>query len=136
MSRWQRYFYHGCRLILGGVFLYAGALKAADVAAFAGKVDAYRLLPHLGAVLVAATLPYVEALAGGLLLAERKVRPAALVAGGLTLAFMAALASVILRGLPIDCGCFRGATAPPVALLRDAGLVALAAAVYRLRGKL
>lgn len=134
-----RFAYHLCRLLLGGVFFYAGVVKVADPVALARQVGAYRILPVQGAILVAATLPFVETLAGGLLLANRKVRPAALVAGALSLVFMAALASLLLRGLQIDCGCFntlgKGAT-PAVALLRDAGLLLLAAATYGLRGKM
>ena len=33
------------RLVLGGVFLYAGFVKIADPTAFAGAIAAYRLLP-------------------------------------------------------------------------------------------
>jgi len=140
MKRGTRFAYHLCRLLLGGVFFYAGVVKVADPAAFARQVGAYRILPVQGAILVAATLPYVEALAGGLLLVNRKVRPAALVAGALTLVFMAVLVSLLLRGLQIDCGCFnalgKAGTGPSLALLRDTGLLLLAIATYRLRGKL
>ncbi len=138
MSRWMRILYHLCRLSLGGLFVWAGLVKSADVTAFAGSVAAYGLLPYAGNYLVAATLPYVEVLAGALLLANRKVRPAALLLGGLTLLFMIVLASAWWRGLDIDCGCFRpdaeNPTPPAVALLRDAGLLALAVVTFRLRG--
>lgn len=140
MSLAARILHHLCRLLLGGLFLYAGWVKAADVPAFAGQVANYRLLPYMGNYLVAASLPYVEILAGALLLVNRRVRPAALVAGALTILFMLALASVVVRGLDIDCGCFRpggeGHTSAPVALWRDAGILILAVVTYRLRGRL
>lgn len=137
MSRSRRIAYHLCRLLLGGLFLYAGVLKALDPAAFAGVVAAYRILPYVGNHLVAATLPYVEIVAALLLLADRRVRPAALLLGALTGIFMLALATVLLRGLEVDCGCFgaAGRTTPGAALLRDAALLPLAAAVYLLRGR-
>jgi len=137
LSRLPRGAYHLCRLILGGLFLYAGLAKAGNVTAFARDIANYRVLPFIGNYLAAAILPYVEFLAGLLLVAGRRVRPAALVAGGLTAVFMLALASVVLRGLDIDCGCFGGGhVTAAAALRRDAGILLLAIATYRLRGHL
>ena len=121
--------YHLCRLILAGVFIYAGYLKGRDPVAFAGQVAAYQVLPYAFNYLVAAMLPFVELLCGFLLLLNRRVRPALLVLFGLNSVFMLALFSLLLRGLDIDCGCFHPAgeggtaTSPQMALLRDAGLM-------------
>ena len=136
MKRAAAVTYHLCRLVLGGIFLYAGAIKSQDVTAFAGNIANYQILPYSLNYLVAATLPYVEVLAGVFLLANSKVRPAALLIGVLNLLFMIALASAIVRGLDIDCGCFRAEsqTTPSVALVRDAGFLLLAVLVFWLRG--
>lgn len=136
MNRAQRIVYHLCRLLLGGSFVYAGYLKASDVHAFAGAVAAYQLLPYSLNYLVAATLPWLELLAGGLLLANRHVRASALVLTGLTSLFVAILISAIVRGLEIDCGCFAAAdpTTPWEALLRDLVILAVAHLVFHLRG--
>ena len=140
VSRGAALLYHLCRLLLGGLFLYAGAVKTNDVVAFARDVANYKILPYSWNYLVAATLPYVEIVSGLLLVANRKVRPAALVIGGLTIVFMLALASVDLRGLDIDCGCFdpggEGHTSARVALLRDFGIMVLVVLAYRLRGRM
>jgi len=133
----KRFFYHLARLTLALVFVYAGAVKMQDVVAFAGHVAAYQILPYAMNYLVAATLPYVEFLAGVMLLLNVRVRPALLVIGAMTLVFMAALVSVLLRGLAIDCGCFdpgggQDVTAG-VALLRDIALMALVVLVWWLR---
>lgn len=130
------FFYLGCRLLLGTLFLAAGILKGRDVTAFAGEIAAYRLLPYTLNYLVAATLPYIEALAGGLLLLGRNVRGAALLAALLTVVFIGAILSAMLRGLTIDCGCFGGAASMPlwVALARDLGILFLAHFTYHLRG--
>jgi hypothetical protein len=77
VSRIIRIVYHLGRLLLGGLFLYAGLVKAADITAFARDVANYQVLPYRWNYLVAATLPYVEFLAGLLLVANRRVRPAA-----------------------------------------------------------
>jgi hypothetical protein len=137
VSRFTRIAYHLSRLVLGGLFLYAGLVKAGDVTAFARDVANYKILPYSWNYLVAATLPYIEFLAGLLLVANRRVRPAALVTGGLTVIFMLSLASVVARGLDIDCGCFRagGHTSAAEALWRDAGILLLSIVTFRLRGR-
>ncbi|MDO3377351.1 MauE/DoxX family redox-associated membrane protein [Geoalkalibacter halelectricus] len=129
--------YHLARLSLGGIFVYAGWIKAVDVTAFAGSVANYQILPYSWNFLVAATLPYVEILAGVLLLLNQRVRPAALVIGGLNLVFIIVLATVIARGLDIDCGCFNpggeGTTTAFEALVRDLGIMVLVVATWWLR---
>lgn len=133
----KRFFYHLARLVLALVFIYAGAVKMQAVVAFAGQVAAYQILPYAMNYLVAATLPYIEFLAGILLLLNARVRPALAVIGGMTLVFMIALVSVLLRGLEIDCGCFAPGSGQDVsagvALWRDLGLMVLVVVVWCLR---
>jgi uncharacterized membrane protein YphA (DoxX/SURF4 family) len=131
--------YHLGRLALALVFVYAGAVKMQDVVVFAGHVAAYQILPYALNYLVAATLPYIEFLAGVLLLLNLRVRPALVVVGAMTACFMGALVSVLARGLEIDCGCFdpgggQEVTAG-VALLRDIGLMALVVTTWWLRNR-
>jgi len=116
-------FYIIARFVLGGVFLYAGFVKITNPTVFAGEIAAYRILPYFGNYLTAAILPWVEAICGLLLIIGCRTRAAAAVILALTIVFMAALASTIVRGLDIDCGCFRrgeGKTSAWTALGRDA----------------
>lgn len=140
MNRAQTLLYHLSRLVLALTFVYAGAVKMQDVVVFAGHVAAYQILPYAMNYLVAATLPYVEFLAGLLLLLNARVRPALLVVGSMTLVFMVALVSVMVRGLDIDCGCFDPGGGQDVtagmALLRDVGLMILVVLVWWLRSRL
>jgi putative oxidoreductase len=127
------------RLVLGGVFLYAGVVKIADPTRFAGEIAAYRLLPYFGNYLTAALLPWLEMLCGVLLIAGFRTRGAAVILLVLTSVFMAALASTIVRGLDIDCGCFRHdgtKTSAWTALGRDALLFAAALFVMRKNRKM
>ena len=140
MKRAQIFLYHLSRLALALTFVYAGAVKMQDVVAFAGHVAAYQILPYAVNYLVATTLPYVEFLAGVILLLNARVRPALVVVGGMTLVFMVALISVLLRGLDIDCGCFDPSggkdVSASVALLREFGLMVLVVLTWWLRSRL
>lgn len=123
------------RTILGGLFIYAGWLKIADPVLFAGSVAAYKILPPFGNYLVAATLPWVEFLCGLLLILGVRTRASATIVLLMNLVFTVALASAIIRGLDIDCGCFRQGgpkTTPWSALLRDLLLVAGTMVLLRL----
>ncbi|HEY5673809.1 MAG TPA: MauE/DoxX family redox-associated membrane protein [Malonomonas sp.] len=137
MTQVMKAVYHGGRLLLAAVFIYAGVIKGTDPIAFAGQVANYQLLPYAWNYLVAAILPYLELLCGILLLLNRRVRPALLVLFGLNLIFMLAISSLIVRGIDIDCGCFRpdaaNKTSPWMALWRDIGLLLLMVSTWLLR---
>ena len=119
------------RIALGLVFVYAGILKIIDPVAFAGSVAAYKILPYGLNYLVAAILPWVEVTCGALLMAGYRIRAAACIIISMNFVFMVAFASTIVRGLDVDCGCFRQGgkkTAAWIAILRDA--LFLAAAIF------
>ena len=98
---------NGClRLLVGGMFVFAGALKIADPAGFAVAVGNYRLVPHELTNLVAVLVPWVEVVAGVLVLAGIWLRAAALVITSLTVMFAVVIVSALARGLNIECGCF------------------------------
>ena len=122
------------RIALGTIFLYAGAIKINGPQAFAGNIAAYKLLPYFASYLMAAILPWLEVFCGLLLIIGLRVRAAAAMVILLNLSFMAALAAVMVRGLDIDCGCFKqgGSKTPAwLALARDAVLLAMALTVFR-----
>lgn len=120
------------RIALGGLFLYAGVLKALDVRAFADDVANYQLLPGALVPVLAAALPWVEIGAGLALVVGRWSRAAALLVGALMAVFTVALVQAFARGIDLACGCF-GGTAPAdwTTLVRDVALLAAAAFVYR-----
>jgi len=91
---------------LGGVFLYAGGLKALDPASFALSIDNYRLLPYPVAAAMAVYLPWLEIVCGLGVLWPKTSRGALAVLLGLCLVFSGAIASAWIRGLDISCGCF------------------------------
>jgi len=119
------------RLLIGGVFLIAGVLKALDADATVRSVRAYDLLPESLAHLVGWGLPFAEILAGAFLIAGVFTRTAAVITALMLLAFVAGIAQAWARGLAIDCGCFGTSYttgADPVAyaidIARDALMIA------------
>ena len=124
----QRHLPSAVRILLGAVFIYAALLKIVDPVAFAGSVAAYRILPYFASYLTAAVLPFVELSCGLLLVLGYRVRGGALIIAAMNRVFMLALGTAIVRGLDIDCGCFKqgGAkTSPWTALGRDVILLAM-----------
>ena len=94
------------RLVVGGVFVVAGAMKVWNPGSFANDVANYRLLPDALVNLVAITLPAIEVLAGGLLMAGLWKKPSALLITGLMAIFLAGIIQAVIRHLDIRCGCF------------------------------
>ena len=97
-----------CRLILGGVLLTAGGLKAFKPSESAGAVAAYKILPTNFAHITGYALPWLEIALGILLIIGLSARLAAVVGTVVMLVFVAAIISVWARGILIDCGCFGG----------------------------
>jgi putative oxidoreductase len=112
------------RWYMGGLFLLASWHKIAVPHDFALDVATYGLLP-LGLVnLAAVVLPWVEAVAGLMLLVGLRVRAGALLVAGMMLVFLVALALALAKGLDMSCGCFasQGAESDPInalTLVRD-----------------
>jgi uncharacterized membrane protein YphA (DoxX/SURF4 family) len=96
------------RLILGGLFLWAGLEKAFDRQESILAVNAYDVLPEGLVRAVAAVLPWAEIAIGLLLILGLFVRFAGIATAVLAGVFIAGLAQAKARGLAIDCGCFGG----------------------------
>jgi uncharacterized membrane protein YphA (DoxX/SURF4 family) len=120
------------RLVTGGVWLVAGAVKLPDPAASVDAVRAYQLLPEAVVPTVGQLLPVVEVVVGLALVLGLLTRGAAAVSALLFVAFTIGIASVWARGLTIDCGCFGGggydpdaASQYPWEIARDVALLAV-----------
>ena len=107
-TRWltNRWLMLGARMSVGGVFVYAGAVKLLAPESFADSIASFRLLPRSAISLLALGLPPFEMAVGSFLLVGWQVRAAALGALLMATVFAVALASAMVRGVPVDCGCF------------------------------
>ena len=146
------------RIALGALFIFAGTTKAYDPGEFAVEIQKYNLIPWILGVVVALYLPWVEILTGlvlflegifiglvlllpwfgtltGLVLLFKKLEKGALLLVTVMLMFFtAALASAMVRGLSIDCGCFGKAitaTGTTIPLIRNVILLGLTAFIWR-----
>jgi uncharacterized membrane protein YphA (DoxX/SURF4 family) len=94
------------RLLLGGFFVFASLDKIWSPAAFAKIVYQWQVVGPVPSNLVAVTLPWVELLAGLLLLAGVWKRESALVVALMLVVFLVAAGSVMARGIDVEnCGC-------------------------------
>ncbi len=127
------------RLVLGGIFIYAGYAKlflptmhphppiGIALAMFALQVDSYQMLPPWAVNLVAHSLPFAEVGLGLLLIVGWHLRVWATLTSLLILGFFAVVVRSYAMGLQINCGCF--ANPEPLTIMtvfRDGLLAALA----------
>lgn len=133
------------RLLLGGIFIYAGYSKiflpntnlwpffilkfsiTMNISHFADQVAAFKMLPPGGVQFVANTLPFAEIILGLLLLIGWRLRIWAPLLTVIMLGFFGVVLRAYLLHMDINCGCF--ATPEPIGLrkvLEDAALSVLA----------
>lgn len=119
------------RLVLGGIFIYAGLEKIIYSERFAELVFNYKLVPTEAVNLVAIILPWLEILTGFLLIMGLFTLPATAILIFLILVFLGAVGFNLARGLDFQCGCFSASTevrnTALVTLLRDIALLVPAA---------
>lgn len=102
------------RLGLGALFIWSGIAKYQHFDAFLSAVYDYELIPVWMVTFFGYMLPGVEILCGAYLALGLFTRWAASTTGFLLLLFIVALFLVLMRGEPIDCGCFMGGNNDPV----------------------
>ncbi len=128
------------RLLVGGVWIVAGALKLPDPAASVRAVRAYDLLPEAITPTFGHLLPVLEVVVGAALVLGMLTRGAAVISSLLFVMFIVGIVSVWARGMSIECGCFGGggtradaAASYPWEIGRDLGLLAASLLLVRWR---
>jgi uncharacterized membrane protein YphA (DoxX/SURF4 family) len=127
------------RVVVGGIFVYASIYKIYDPASFAKSIWYYHLLPGSTINLIALTLPWLELLCGMSLFLGYSYRGSVILVNIMTLLFIIALSSAILRDISIDCGCFRAASTANDSALNalwfDIGLIVLTLQLFFSRSR-
>jgi uncharacterized membrane protein YphA (DoxX/SURF4 family) len=112
------------RLLLGGIFVYAGFSKllmpnthlwpmfvlkfslSMNISSFAQQVESYKLISPEASQLVAHILPFVEIVLGLLLLIGWRLRIWASAITVIMVGFLAVVTRAYLLHMDINCGCF------------------------------
>ena len=133
------------RLLLGGLFLWAGLTKVNAPLQTLATIYSYQIvLPDWLASAIAAALPWMEILLGIALIAGVWMNAALLWTAAMLAAFTVVTAQAWWRELPIDCGCvdlsllhpaLAVLTTPGGAALRNLVLLALTVIFARLMTK-
>ena len=121
-----------CRLIVGVIFVVFALSKIMRPAVFALNVVDYAMMPALGVNLWALFLPWAELVAGLFLLLGIRTRASATVIGIMNIIFIVGLVNVIMRGLPITCGCV-GEAGEPVTwwkVLKNTGMLVMCLQIF------
>ena len=93
-------------VIIGGLFIYAGAIKALDPIQFALDINNYKIVPWTIGVRLAFYLPWLEILCGLALITRKFYLGGLSILTALISFFIVATIAVKVRGLDITCGCF------------------------------
>ena len=92
------------RIGIGGIFIWAGAIKLMNPSAFGRTLAEFGLVPRELLAVVAVGLPALECLAGiGLLMGSFT---GIMAVGSLLAVFLGVLGYGIFNRLEVDCGCF------------------------------
>jgi uncharacterized membrane protein YphA (DoxX/SURF4 family) len=102
----SRVFYHGVRLILGVIFIYASYNKILHPKAFAEVVYNYQILPDGLINVTAIVLPWLEMLMGIFLIMGFWMPGTVIWCNTLLVVYTGALGFNLARGMDINCGCF------------------------------
>ncbi|HWR83466.1 MAG TPA: MauE/DoxX family redox-associated membrane protein [Candidatus Deferrimicrobium sp.] len=99
------------RLAVGVTFIYASAYKIIEPGTFAKSLWYYHLVPGQLINLMALILPWVELVCGLALIVGLLYDGAVILVNMMMAAFILALGTTIVRGIDIDCGCFKAGQA-------------------------
>jgi uncharacterized membrane protein YphA (DoxX/SURF4 family) len=96
-------------ILIGAVFIYAGALKAWDPVKFAGDIQNFHILSWPLGIRLAFYLPWLEILCGIALITGWFRSGGIGILTVLVVIFIAVTIAAKARGINLDCGCFGSA---------------------------
>jgi len=106
LSTVPRFVWRILEFIVGGIFIYAGVIKALDPVRFANDIDNYKTIPWFVGVRLAFYLPWLEIFCGLALILRILYRGGLSILTALIGIFIVATIAAKIRGLDIACGCF------------------------------
>jgi len=106
------------RIVFAALFIFSGGTKISMPEEFAVSISNYRLLPVELVNFFAIIIPWIEIIAGNLLLFGFFVKENSFILTFLLGVFTVMVLIAMLRGLNIDCGCFGTKGGQKVGLLK------------------
>ncbi len=116
------------RIIIGLMFVIVGVGKIAHPAEFADEIANYQILPNFFINIAAITIPWIELIAGILVIFGIKQKPSATIILLMLIVFTSGVAVAMAKGLNIDCGCYSQIASQQVGIpkiLENTGLMIL-----------
>ena len=107
------------RFILGAVFIYASLDKIADPITFSTNIDNYHISPIAINNLAALIIPWVELILGLSLITGVLLDGASILTMALLVFFIFIISQAYVRGISINCGCFKTAVDPGLGDLKQ-----------------
>ena len=107
------------RIIVGGIFFYAGFLKINDLQLFELSIRNYQILNDPWVGILAMTLPPLEIILGISILIKFLYQGALLIACMTMSVFIASLLSLLARNIDINCGCLGLNTSVHIQIMID-----------------
>ena len=107
------------RIIVGGIFFYAGFLKINDLQSFELSIRNYQILNDPWVSILAITLPPLEIILGISILIKFLYQGALLIACMTMSVFIASLLSLLSRNIDINCGCLGLNTSVQIQIMID-----------------
>jgi len=114
----NKFLLFGLRIFLGFIFIFAAVTKVADPEGFSQSIYNYKLMPDFIINFLAIAFPWIELVAGILLVFGISVKENSAIISGLLVVFIIAIGISLARGLDIDCGCFGTIDGSKVGLLK------------------
>ena len=102
----RRYIEWALRLILGGLFLYAGWVKRGEGIDFADSIAEFGILPAALVIPFMLSIVPFEITAGAMVITGFGKRVGVLGLLLMTAMYSIALTSALARGIAVNCGCF------------------------------
>jgi uncharacterized membrane protein YphA (DoxX/SURF4 family) len=94
------------RVLVGALFVFAGATKVGHFNDLASSITGFRLLPEPLIAPLAVLLPFFEIGLGLYLVSGLFTRSVAVIAAAQLVLYAGAIASAVIRHIPASCGCF------------------------------
>ncbi len=122
------------RIILGALFIYASIDKIIHPLAFAQVIHHYRITPPELINYISIAMPWMELVAGVLLIIGYKAKGSNLIIGAMLIFFIILLSVTAIRGINVSCGCFTTSTAVKsnliIRIIEDIGMMVLSLHIF------